>query len=76
MGSIDQSDPFNVPGICIKCQACVRKCPMRARFFDDPDFLSHVRMLERSFTERKEIIFWEYSNLPRKRQKAPASKQL
>ena len=40
-------------GICIKCQACVRYCPTGARYFDDPDFLSHVRMLEENFTEQK-----------------------
>lgn len=53
MGSIDR-DCINVSGICIKCQACVRGCPTRAKYFDDPDFLSHVRMLEKNFAERAE----------------------
>lgn len=54
MGSISAQDFSEVPGICIKCQACVVKCPERAKYFDDPAFLSHVRMLEQNYTERKE----------------------
>ena len=45
MGSISFEDFSQVPGICIKCQACVIHCPQRAKYFDDPGFLSHVRML-------------------------------
>lgn len=51
MGSIDAVDTANVPGICIKCQACVRGCRMGAKYFDDPAFLSHVRMLEQNFAQ-------------------------
>lgn len=54
MGSIDLSDPLQVPGICIKCQSCVRKCPRHAKYFDDPAFLSHVQMLEQNFARRAE----------------------
>ena len=54
MGSISASDFSEVPGICIKCQACVVKCPEGAKYFDDPAFLSHVKMLEQNYTERKE----------------------
>ncbi len=43
------------PGICIKCQACIQHCQNGALYFDDPDFLSHIAMLEANFTkERKE----------------------
>lgn len=43
------------PGICIKCQACIQHCQNGALYFDDPDFLSHVAMLEANFAkERKE----------------------
>lgn len=54
MGSIDPQDAANVPGVCIKCQACIRSCPEHARYFDDPAFLSHVAMLEQNFTKPKE----------------------
>ena len=58
VASIDPKDVTNVPGICIKCQACVRGCPVGAKYFDDPAFLSHVKMLEQNFTERKENSFF------------------
>ena len=54
MGAIDPKNVSNVPGTCIKCQACVRRCTRHARYFDDPAFLSHVAMLEQNFEERKE----------------------
>ena len=54
MGAIDPQDPSSVPGTCIKCQRCVRKCTKRAKYFDDEAFLSHVAMLEQSFAEAKE----------------------
>lgn len=59
MGSISREDPAQVPGICIKCQACVRGCPVGAKFFEDAQFLSHVRMLERDFSAlRRENCFY------------------
>lgn len=54
MGAIDPRDVTSVPGTCIKCQCCVRKCTKHAKYFDDPAFLSHVAMLEQNFTEPKE----------------------
>lgn len=60
-GSISHDDVKVMDGICIKCQACVRKCPEHARYFDDVDFLSHVRMLEENFTDRKENDFFYIS---------------
>ena len=58
MGSVDRTDPSKITGICIKCCACVRKCPKGAKYFDDPEFLSHVSMLERDYRERKEIYMF------------------
>ena len=49
MGSISPKDYRTVTGICIKCQACVKSCPVHARFFDDPVMLSHTRMLEQHY---------------------------
>ncbi len=62
MGSIDPADVTNVPGICIKCQACVTHCPQGARYFDHPDFLSHKEMLETHYTEEKQNRFWLAGN--------------
>lgn len=54
MGAIDPRDVSSVPGTCIKCQRCVRKCTKGAKYFDDEAFLSHVTMLEQNFAEPKE----------------------
>ena len=50
MGSIDKNDVSLVPGICIKCQACIMYCHTKAKSFDDPLFLSHKAMLEQNYT--------------------------
>ena len=55
MGAINPENVAEVPGTCIKCQSCVRKCTHRAKYFDDPAFRSHVAMLERNFPEPKKI---------------------
>ena len=54
MGAINPSNVAEVPGTCIKCQRCVRKCTKHAKYFDDTAFLSHVAMLEKNFAEPKE----------------------
>ena len=54
MGAIDPANVAKVPGTCIKCQSCVRKCTRHAKYFDDPAFLSHVAMLEKNFQESKD----------------------
>ena len=51
VGSID-TETMEAAGLCIKCQACVRRCPVRAKYFEDPDFLSHVAMLEQNYARR------------------------
>lgn len=58
MGSIRPED-MQVAGVCIKCQACVRGCPNHARYFDDPQFLSHVAMLEQNYTAPAENCIWD-----------------
>lgn len=57
MGSIDPADPSQVPGVCIKCHACVKSCPLGAKYFDDPDFFSHVAMLEQNYSCAKKNVF-------------------
>ncbi|MBR9952027.1 EFR1 family ferrodoxin [Eubacteriaceae bacterium Marseille-Q4139] len=59
MGSIDRENVTQVTGICIKCQACVKKCPRQAKYFVDEQFLSHVRMLEKNYTARACNSFFE-----------------
>lgn len=54
MGSIVMNDGMpSFDGICIKCQACRRLCPEGAIAFTDPEYLSHVAMIERTFAEPK-----------------------
>lgn len=53
MGSIDR-ETMEAVGVCITCQSCVRKCTRHAKYFEDPDFLSHVTMLEQNYTRRAE----------------------
>ena len=57
MGSISQEDPSEVPGICIKCQACIKVCHADAKYFDDPDFLSHRKFLDSNHKEEKRNLF-------------------
>ena len=60
MGSIQLDGLISVTaGTCIKCQACVRGCRMQARYFDNEEFLSHVKMLEENYMEAKKISFFE-----------------
>lgn len=55
MGSIDLDDCTIIVGKCIKCSACVKLCPRGAKYFDDEQFLGHLKVLERNFTSpRKE----------------------
>ena len=58
MGAISEEDVKEVPGVCIKCQACVKRCPTHAKYFDDAAFLSHVEMLEATYTAPKAAEFF------------------
>jgi len=55
MGAIDFNDPTLIIGICIKCCACIKVCPHSAKYFDDVDFLYHVRDLELKLTTRASV---------------------
>lgn len=63
MGSITFANTENaIPdftGICIKCHACIRSCKTGALYFDDPDLLSHIKMLEKNYmnTHRDNELF-------------------
>lgn len=60
MGAIDPVNCALVPGICIKCGACIKMCRPKAKYFSDPTYLEHKEILEKNFTHpRKEPeIFW------------------
>lgn len=48
MGTIQKAgNKIVFEGVCIKCQACITRCPEGALAFEDEDFLSHQRMLNR-----------------------------
>lgn len=53
MGGIDQEVPSLVPGVCIKCCACIKKCPLHAKYFSDPGFLYHVHDLETTLQSKR-----------------------
>ena len=55
MGSIDPVDVSQVKGICIKCCACVKKCPVGARYYTDPGYLYHQHELEEGFARRAAV---------------------
>lgn len=57
VSSIDPKDTSKNTGPCIKCHACIKICPVMAKSFTDPDFLSHVAYLEKHFASRKAPTF-------------------
>ena len=58
VGSIPADDLTAVNGVCIKCQACIKKCHTGAKYFDDAAFLDHVAMLEENYTRPTEAEFF------------------
>ena len=54
MGSIDHADVRLFEGVCIKCGACIKKCPVQARYYEDPGYLFHKQDLEETYTRRAE----------------------
>lgn len=41
MGSISHENVREYTGICIKCGACIKKCPKQARYYEDEGYLYH-----------------------------------
>ena len=46
MGAIDPSDVTSIKGVCMKCNACVKRCTKGAKYFDDKGYLYHKEELE------------------------------
>ena len=57
MASISFEDFRTVTGVCIKCHACVRICPTGAKYFDNEELLSHIRVLEKLFKGEQENVY-------------------
>lgn len=53
LGSIDFNDVSKIPGICMKCCRCVKLCPSKAKFFDDPGYIYHKEELEAVYGQRR-----------------------
>ncbi len=58
MGSISFENTSEITGVCIKCQACILSCKTGAKYFDDEDFKSHAKMLQRDFKELKKSEYF------------------
>lgn len=43
-------------GICIKCQGCIKACPVGAKHFENEDFESHKRYLKENYSNKESDI--------------------
>ena len=55
MGSISHENVREYTGICIKCGACIKKCPKQARYYEDEGYLYHQHELAEGYTRRAAI---------------------
>lgn len=55
MGSISHENVREYTGICIKCGACIKKCPKQARYYEDEGYLYHQHELEEGYTRRAAV---------------------
>lgn len=49
LSSISFEDVRRIPGICMKCCACIKRCPEQAKYFDDEGYLYHKIELEEQY---------------------------
>lgn len=55
MGSINRDNVREFTGICIKCGACIKKCPKQAKYYEDEGYLYHQHELEEGYTRRASV---------------------
>lgn len=55
MGSIHRDNVREFTGICIKCGACIKKCPKQAKYYEDEGYLYHQHELEEGYTRRAAV---------------------
>lgn len=55
MGSINRENIREFTGICIKCGACIKKCPKQAKYYEDEGYLYHQHELEEGYKRRAAI---------------------
>ena len=55
MNSISYENVSKYTSICIKCCSCIKKCPRKARYFDDKGYIYHKLELESTYTDRADI---------------------
>ncbi len=58
MGSISKENPSEFTGICIKCCACVKKCPKGAKYYDDAGYIYHKEEVEKLYKRRVESAYF------------------
>ncbi|MCM1169017.1 MAG: 4Fe-4S binding protein, partial [Bacteroides sp.] len=58
MGSISRENVREYTGICIKCGACIKKCPENARYYNDEGYLYHQHELEEIYARRGEVALF------------------
>ena len=58
MGSISFDNVREFTGICIKCGACIKKCPKQAKYYEDAGYLYHQHELEEELTRRAENMLF------------------
>ena len=58
MGSINPKNPRELINICIKCGACIKKCPTEAKYYDDKNYLYHKEELEDMYERRAEPVWF------------------
>lgn len=63
MGSISRDNVREYTGICIKCGACIKKCPENARYYEDEGYLYHQHELEEMYGRRAEPVTFVHESV-------------